>query len=302
MEYRSLGRSSLKVSRIGLGCVTFGREINEDTAFRVMDHAISRGINLFDTAEVYSKGLSEEVVGKWIESRGSRSKIILATKVATNLTRERVVTSCEASLRRLKTDHIDLFQLHHFDPKNPQEPVLEAMDLLVKQGKVLSIGCCNHAAWQVCKALWKQDVNKWARFDSVQECYNLTIRDVENEALPLVQDQQLGFLGYSPLGAGFLTGKYGRDRMIPPGTRFDVVDGHSDPYFFEKSFSIVDALREKSAKLGVSMIGLALAWVLGNPSITTMLIGARQISHIDQAFDALAFNMSLELRNELSNM
>lgn len=302
MEYCNLGRSSLRVSRIGLGCVTFGREIDEDTALPIMDHAISRGINLFDTAEVYAKGRSEEVVGKWIESRRSRSKIVLATKVATNLTRERVLASCEASLRRLKTDHIDLFQLHHFDPKNPQEPALEAMDMLVKQGKVLSIGCCNHAAWQLCKALWKQDVNKWARFDSSQECYNLTIREIEHDAIPLAEDQQLGVLGYSPLGAGFLTGKYGRDRIIPPGTRFDVVDGHSDPYFLEKSFGIVDALREKSAELGITMVSLALAWVLGNPSITSMLIGARQLGHVDQAIDALSIKLSPELRKELSNM
>ncbi len=302
MEYCNLGRSSLRVSRIGLGCVTFGREIDEDTALPIMDHAISRGINLFDTAEVYAKGRSEEVVGKWIESRRSRSKIVLATKVATNLTRERVLASCEASLRRLKTDHIDLFQLHHFDPKNPQEPALEAMDMLVKQGKVLRIGCCNHAAWQLCKALWKQDVNKWARFDSSQECYNLTIREIERDAIPLAKDQQLGVLGYSPLGAGFLTGKYGRDRIIPPGTRFDVVDGHSDPYFLEKSFGIVDALREKSAELGITMVSLALAWVLGNPSITSMLIGARQLGHVDQAIDALSIKLSPELRKELSNM
>ncbi len=302
MDYRRLGRSSLYVSRIGLGCVTFGREINQEMAFRVMDHAISRGINFFDTAEAYSGGQSEEVVGSWIKARGIRKQVLLATKVAGNLTRDRVLTSCDASLRRLKTDYIDLFQLHHFDGENPQEPALEAMDILVRQGKVVSLGCSNHAAWQLCKALWIQDVNKWQRFESDQECYNLAIREIDKQTIPLVNNQGLGLVGYSPLGAGFLTGKYGRNRLIPAGTRFDVVKGHSDPYFSEGAFSIVEALKVKAANLDVSLIGLALAWVLCNPSITSMLIGAREVTHVDQAFDALEYTMNPELRNELTGI
>ena len=299
MEYRTLGRSALRVSRIGLGCVTFGREIDQETAFQVMDHAVTRGINFFDTAEAYTKGRSEEVVGDWVKTRRSRRNIVLATKVATNLTRERVLSSCDASLRRLKTDYIDLFQLHHFDAQIPPEYALEAMEILVRQGKVVSIGCSNHAAWQLCRALWTQDVNKWTRFESAQECYNLTIRSIEKDTIPLALDQQVGVVVYSPLGAGFLTGKYGRDRLIPLGSRFDVVKGHSDPYFFDNSFSIVEALSNKSVEVGIPMVNLALAWVLTNPSITTMLIGARAVEHIDQAFDALALKMSPELRNEL---
>ncbi len=286
MEYPQLGRSNLKVSQIGLGCVTFGREIDEATSFEVMDHALECGITLFDTAEVYSKGLSEEVVGRWLKSRGKRKDIVLATKVATGLTRERVITSCEASLRRLQTDQIDLFQLHHFDAANPQEEALAALDMLVQQGKVRYVGCSNHAAWQLCRALWKQDVNKWARFESTQECYNLAIRDIEKEMIPLTKDQGIGILAYSPLGAGFLTGKYNRDRVIPPGTRFDVVQGHSDPYFNENGFRALDELRAKSDKLGIGMIQLALAWVLAQPAVTSMLVGARRIEHIDQAIAA----------------
>lgn len=300
MNYRKLGRSPLQVSRIGLGCATFGREIDQEMAFRVMDRAIFRGINFLDTAEAYSKGLSEEVVGNWIEARGSRNKVLLATKVASGLTRERVLTSCNASLRRLKTDHIDLFQLHHFDVNHPQEPTLEALETLVKQGKVVSIGCCNHAAWQLCKALWIQDVNNWVRFDSDQECYNMAVRDIEKETIPLITDQQIGLVCYSPLGAGFLTGKYGRNKLIPAGTRFDVVPGHSDSYFIDKSFTLVEAIKKHSAQLGTSMITLALSFVLSNPLITTMLIGARQVSHVDQALDALDQPMSNELRNTLT--
>lgn len=287
MEYRKLGRSGLNVSRIGLGCVTFGREIDEATSFEVMDRAVECGITLFDTAEAYAKGKSEEVVGNWLKSRGKRDDVLVATKVAFGLTRERILTSCDASLRRLQTDHIDLFQLHHFDPENPLEDALEAMDTLVRQGKVRYIGCSNYAAWQLCKALWKQDVNGLARFDSTQECYNLAIRDIEDETIPLAQDQDIGILAYSPLGAGFLTGKYSRDRQIPPGTRFDVVQGHSDPYFHEESFDIVDDLRAKSEKLGIPMVQLALGWVLAQPAVTSMLVGARKIEHVDQAIEAM---------------
>jgi 1-deoxyxylulose-5-phosphate synthase len=291
MEYRQLGRSNLKASRIGLGCVTFGREIDEATSFEIMDHAIECGITLFDTAEVYAKGRSEEVIGAWLKSRGKRGDIVLATKVATGLTRERVITSCEASLRRLQTDRIDLFQLHHFDAGNPQEEALAALDTLVKQGKVRYVGCSNYAAWQLCRALWKQDVNKWARFVSTQECYNLAIRDIEKEMIPLTRDQEIGILAYSPLGAGFLTGKYGRDRIIPKGTRFDVVQGHSDPYFNEAAFHALDDLRAKSERLGIPMVQLALAWVLAQPAVTSMLVGARKVEHIDQAIEAMALQV-----------
>jgi aryl-alcohol dehydrogenase-like predicted oxidoreductase len=298
LDYRPLGKSHLEVSHIGLGCVTFGREIDEATAFAVMDHAVDCGITLFDTAEIYAQGRSEEVVGNWLKSRGKRQRLILATKVAKGLTRERVTSSCEASLRRLQTDYIDLFQVHHFDNENPLEETLAGLDELVKQGKVRAIGCSNYAAWQVCKALWQQDVHAWARFESTQECYNLTIRNIEKEVIPLARDQQLGILAYSPLGAGFLTGKYGRDRVIPTGTRFAVVPGHSDPYFLEESFAIVDRLRATSAASGISMIHLALAWVLRQPAITSMLVGARKPEHIDQALEALALDVPAGLWDE----
>jgi 1-deoxyxylulose-5-phosphate synthase len=299
MEYRPLGRSALQVSRIGLGCVTFGREIDEAISFAVMDHALECGITFFDTAEAYAKGRSEEVVGNWLAARGNRARVVLATKVAKGLTRDRVITSCEASLRRLRTDYIDLFQVHHFDAEVPQEEALAGLDTLVKQGKVRALGCSNYAAWQLCRALWKQEVNGWPRFDSTQECYNLTIRTIEKEMLPLARDQQIGILGYSPLGAGFLTGKYGRDRVIPPGTRFDVVPGHSDPYFLDESFRLVDRLRAKSAATGISMVHLALAWVLRQPAITSMLVGARQPGHVDQALEAAALEVPASLWDDV---
>ncbi|MCB0114193.1 MAG: aldo/keto reductase, partial [Caldilineaceae bacterium] len=175
MEYRKLGRTELSVSSIGLGCVTFGREIDEDASFVVMDRALERGITLFDTAEAYAKGSSETVVGRWLADRGVRDQIVLATKVSGVLTRDRVISSAEASLQRLQTDVIDLFQVHHFDAKTPLNETLEALDALVKAGKVRYIGCSNYAAWQLCKSLWQQDVHDWARFESVQPNYNLVV-------------------------------------------------------------------------------------------------------------------------------
>ena len=302
MEYRQLGKTELQVSSIGLGCVTFSREIDEATAFRVMDHALERGITLFDTAEAYNRGGSETVLGKWMADRKARDKIVLASKVATNLRRERVIASAEDSLRRLQTETIDLFQMHHWDDGVPIEETLEALNTLVEQGKVRYIGCSNYDAWQLCKALWKSDRNGWARMESVQPNYNLVTRDIENEMLPLCADQSVGVISYSPLGAGFLTGKYSQGGDLPQGTRFDVMPGHQDIYFQADKWRIMEALRTKSAEVGETMIQLALAWVIGQPGITSVLIGARHLTHVDQAFKAEAMGLSDKLRADLNNL
>src|SRR5690606_28711335 len=165
MQMRRLGRSELQVSSIGLGCVTFGREIDEAASFAVMDRAREHGINLFDTAEAYAEGKSEEVVGRWLKDRGAREQVVLFTKVSGHLTRERILASAQASLRRLQTDRVDLFQLHRFDPDVPLEEMLEALDQVVARGWARYVGCSNYAAWQLCKALWLQDKQGWARME-----------------------------------------------------------------------------------------------------------------------------------------
>jgi aryl-alcohol dehydrogenase-like predicted oxidoreductase len=302
MEYRQLGKTELQVSSIGLGCVTFGREINLETSFAVMDQALARGINLFDTAEAYAAGSSEQIVGRWMADRGVRQRIVLATKVATSLTRQRVLTSAEASLRRLQVDVIDLFQVHHWDGSVPLEETLDALNTLVEQGKVRHIGCSNYAAWQLCKALWRAEAHGWTRLESVQPNYSLVVRDIEQELLPLCADQQIGVLSYSPLGAGFLTGKYYQGGPIPKGTRFDIIPDHQDIYFTQTRFRIMEGLRAKAAALGVSMVHLALAWAISQPRITSVLIGARSPEQVEQAFEAEAMGMSPELRAELSNL
>jgi aryl-alcohol dehydrogenase-like predicted oxidoreductase len=286
MEYRQLGTSSIFVSSIGLGCVTFGREIDGETAFTIMDYALEQGITLFDTAEVYAKGRSEEIIGAWMQSRGTRSQIVLATKVAGSLTGEQVIASAEASLRRFQTDTIDLFQLHRWDPDVPLDETLGALDTLVTRGLVRAVGCSNYAAWQLCKALWRQDVHGFSPMVSVQPNYNLVMRGIEQEMLPLCADQQLGVLAYSPLGAGFLTGKYAPDQIIPKGTRFDVVPGHEIGYFTMRNFTILDRLRELSAVWGLTLPHIALAWALSRLGVSSTLVGTRSTRHVDQALEA----------------
>ena len=302
MEYRTLGRSDLRVSAIGLGCVTFGREIDEPTAFAVLDRALERGITLFDTAEAYSAGRSEEILGRWIAGRGARDQIVLATKVAPPLDHGRVIASAEASLCRLQVETIDLFQLHSWDAKTPLDETLGALDTLVRQGKARYVGCSNFAAWQACKALWRQEIGGWARLESAQPVYNLAMRDLERELLPLCADQQLGVITYSPLGAGFLTGKYRQGGPVPGGTRFDIVPGHQDIYFNDASFQSMERLRATAAELSLPMAQVALAWVLGRPGLTSTLIGARSPAQVDQAFEARALGVSEALRADLARL
>ncbi|RIK37356.1 MAG: aldo/keto reductase [Chloroflexi bacterium] len=301
MEYRTLGNTDLKVSSIGLGCVTFGREIDEATSFTVMDHALERGITLFDTAEAYAKGRSEEVVGQWLKARGRRDQIVLATKVTPPLDEERILAAAEASLRRLQTDVIDLYQLHAFDPKTPLEATLAALNKLVEQGKVRYLGCSNFAAWQLCKALWEADANGWPRLESVQPNYNLAVRDIEAELLPCCADQEIGVITYSPLGAGFLTGKYTRSKTAPAGTRFDLLPSHWSIYDNEVAFQRMEKLRTKAEQTGRPMVDLALSWVMGQPGVTSVLIGCRSTAHVDQAFVAEQTGLPLALRAEMSS-
>ena len=300
MEYRQLGRTDLQVSSIGLGCVTFDREIDEETAFTVMDHAIACGINLFDTAEAYASGGSEKVVGRWLSTRGVRSQIVLATKVSGSLTRHRILASADASLKRLQSDVIDLFQVHPWDGDIPLEETLDALDTLVAQGKVRYAGCSNYLAWQMREALRQQESHQWARMESVQPNYNLSERSIEAELLPLCAEQQIGVISYSPLGAGFLTGKYRQGAPMPEGTRFDIKPAHRDIYFTAEKWRIVEELRARSERTGLSMVHLALAWVIGQPGITSVLIGARTPEQVDQAFSAEENGLSDELRAALS--
>jgi 1-deoxyxylulose-5-phosphate synthase len=283
MEYRRLGQSDLSVSSIGMGCVTFGREVDPQSSLVIMDHAFEQGITLFDTAEAYAQGASERVVGEWMKTRLARDKVVLATKISGQLTRHRIVASAEASLKRLQTDRIDLLQTHVWDESTPLEETLGALTTLVQQGKVRHIGCSNYSAPQLTAALALSNTAGVSRLVSVQPPYNLVQRNIEADLVPLCAAENIGVISYSPLAAGFLTGKYRQGAAIPSGTRFDVIPGHQDIYFTAHGYQVLEKLDAESQATGKSHVQLALSWVLDRPGITSVLIGARNIDQIDQA-------------------
>ena len=301
MEYRTLGTTELKVSSIGMGCVTFGREIDHGTSFDVLDRAWERGINLFDTAAAYAKGDSEKVLGQWISNRGVRGQIVLATKVGGTLTKKGVLASAEESLARLKTEYIDLFQLHGWDGETPLDETLAGLTTLVEKGKVRFVGCSNWAAWQLAKGLLLANRNGLALMRSVQPPYNLVQREIESDLLPLCTDQGIGVITYSPLAAGFLVGKYRRGEDVPQGTRFDVIPAHQPIYFTDHGYAVLDRLKNMAEKTGQSVVQLALAWTMTRPHVTSVLIGARNTAQVDQAFDAEAFGMDEAACKELAS-
>lgn len=287
MKRRTLGDSSLEVSVIGLGCVTFGREIDAETSFGILDHARERGINLLDTAAAYHSGESERVLGAWLADRRCREAFVVATKAHLPLTREALRRSVEDSLGRLGVDAIDLFQCHAWDETTPLEETLGALRELQDEGKIRHSGCSNWGAEQLERALaLAAGDSSLARLISLQPPYNLVQREIESETIPLCDRERVALLTYSPLAAGFLTGKYRRDGEVPGGTRFDVIPGHQPIYFTERGWSICEGLERIAAREGRSAISLALGWVMSQPSITSVLAGARHCGHLDQALEA----------------
>lgn len=286
MELRKLGTTDLNVSSIALGCVTFGREIDAATSFAVLDRAMECGINLLDTAAVYGQGASETVLGQWLKERKLHDRVVVATKVSWRLTSDAVRESVEGSLRRLGVERIDLLQAHDWDSQTPVEETLEAFDGVVCEGKVRYVGCSNWDADQMCRSLEIQASHGWAGLSSVQPMYNLADRSIEHDLFALCAERQIGVITYSPLGAGFLTGKYRPGGEVPEGTRFDVIPGHQDIYFTERGFRVVEELERTSLESGHSMVKLAIGWVLRQSGVTSVLIGARRPEHVDQAFEA----------------
>lgn len=290
MEYRQLGRSGLRVSVLTMGTMTFGGKggfaavgsTGVDEARTQVDRCLDAGINIIDTADVYSDGLSEEIVGEVL--RGRRDEVLVATKVRmpmgpgpndAGLSRHHVISGCEASLRRLKTDHIDLYQLHEWDGQTPLEETLEALDLLVQQGKVRYVGVSNYAGWQLLKALGTAERTGAPRFVSQQIYYSLQARDAEYELVPAAVDQGLGIMVWSPLAGGLLSGKYRRNADAPQGSR-QLTDWNEPPvYDREKLYDTVEVLVEIGEARGVSAAQVALAYLLGRPAVTTLVIGAR---------------------------
>lgn len=308
MQYRELGRSGITVSEIGLGCVTFGREIDEAASFAVADRALEAGITLFDTADVYGGGASETILGRWVRDRAVRDRVVLCTKVGGPFSetdrgcgKARIRRNLDASLQRLGVDHVDLYLAHCWDPTVDPLETLEALGEAVQAGKARAIGCSNYAGWQLCRMLWLADKHGLPRLEAIQPPLNLVLGRVamDTELRPLCADQRVGIMAYSPLGAGFLTGKYGRGDVMPAGARFDVIPGHQPLYFSDANYAVVERLQRKAAELGVTVPALAIGWVLRQPGVTTTLIGGRTPTHVEQALSALALGMSAELAAEL---
>jgi len=294
MKYRLLGRTGLKVSRVCLGALNFGQKdwgCSENDSVEIMHAFFDKGGNFVDTADFYSRGISEEIVGKGIKNR--RQNIILATKFFNRMgdgindkggSRKHIFNAVEASLRRLRTDYIDLYQIHFWDKIVPIEETMYALNDLVRQGKVRYIGCSNFQAWQLTKSLWISDKNNLARFDCLQPQYSLCVRDIERELLPLCADQNIAVIPWSPLANGILAGKHSYDNKPLEKTRIGRAEFIVNMYWKKRYFEIADAVVKiaKECEENKSPAQLALAWLLHDKVITSVIIGAKRMSQFEE--------------------
>lgn len=305
MRYRLLGRTGLFVSELCLGTMTFGGkgfwEVIGRQGQDVVDGLVSRfldaGGNFIDTANVYSFGESERLLGEAL--KGRRERVVLATKVRgrmgegyndVGLSRRHIFEQVEGSLRRLGTDYLDLYQIHGFDPLTPLDETLRALDDLVRQGKVRYLGASNLAAWQLMKALGLSERHGLARFESLQAYYTIAGRDLEREVIPLLRDQGLGLMVWSPLAGGLLSGKFSRDAEGPEDARRSQFD--FPPVNRERAFDCVDVLREIADAQGKSVAATALAWLLHQPAVTSVILGAKKPEHLEDNLTALDVQLS----------
>lgn len=297
MQYTNLGRTGLKVSRLCLGTMNFGWSADESTSFAIMDAAYDAGITFLDSADIYSRwhagnsgGESETIIGKWLKTK-PRREIIVATKArgrmwagpnGEGLSRHHIVQAVEDSLRRLNTDYIDLYQTHWPDEETPLEETLAALDSLVQAGKVRYIGCSNHPAWLLMKTLWVSDVNRLVRYDCLQPHYSMLHRaEFERELAAVCRDQNIGVIPYSPLAAGFLTGKYTRENKSPDTTRSGggLIQRLIDD---ENAYNALDVIRNIASEHDVPVAQIALAWQLAQDVITSPIIGARTVEQLQE--------------------
>lgn len=304
MEMRFLGGSGLLVSPIAFGAMTFGGtgpqavgETQVEEATRMVARCLERGVNLFDTADVYANGASEEVLGRAL--RGHRHEVLLATKVSGPTgpgvndqaqSRHHILRACEASLRRLGTDYIDLYQLHNIDEITPPEETLRALDDLVRQGKVRYIGCSNYSAWHLMRALAVSERRGLERFVSLQADYNLLCRDLEHELIPLCLDQRVGVIVWGPLANGFLAGRQRRGQEPPKESR----RSGNRPFDKEQAFDVIDVMEVIARAHGGTVAQVALSWLLRKPAVSSVLIGARTLEQLNENLDASKLELTSE--------
>lgn len=310
MEFRTLGKSGLKVSVVGLGCNNFGMRIDAGAASAVVARALDEGITLFDTADIYGgRGASEEMLGKALGNR--RQEIILATKFGMPFgkgpylhggSRRYIYASVEASLKRLGTDYIDLYQFHQPDPETPQQETLEALTDLVRDGKVRYLGHSNFAAWQLVEAAWISDVRNLAPYISAQNEYSLLERSVERELVPACRQFGVGILPFFPLASGLLTGKYKRGVEPPKDTRFGAMKPLADRYMNDANWAALERVEEFAVSRGHTMLELAMSWLAANPCVSSVIAGATRPEQVSANAKACDWKMSAEELTEIDKL
>jgi 1-deoxyxylulose-5-phosphate synthase len=314
MPTTRLGRTGLSVSRLALGTMTFGLQTDEATSQKILAKTASAGVNFLDTADVYplgggldTVGRTEEIVGRWL--KGQRHSFVLATKAVGKMgpnawdegaSRKHLLEAIDASLRRLQTDYVDLYQLHSDDQASPLDETLEALDTIVKSGRARYVGVSNFLAYRAAKALGRSELKGWARIVSLQPRYSLLFRQIERELLPLALEEGLGVIPYNPLAGGLLTGKH--KRGAPPEGRFTLGragEMYQTRYWNDRDFSTVDALQKLAAEAGVPLTTIAVAWAMANPAITAPLLGASRPDQLDDSLAAAEYKLDSTLKEKL---
>ncbi len=319
MKHTRLGRTGLQVSRLCLGTMTFGLQCDERTSTAIMDRAAAGGVTFFDTADVYplggtadTSGRTEQIVGKWLQGR--RDRFILATKCFGRSgpsrwdqgnSRKHILDAVDASLRRLQTDYIDLYQLHGPDPETPIDETLRALEDVVRSGKVRYVGCSNFLAYQVARAIGRSEAMGVVRFDSVQPRYNLLFREIERELLPLCAEEGIGVIPYNPIAGGLLSGKHNLSAGPEEGSRFTLgtaAERYQDRYWHEGMFETVEALRPLAQQAGMTLPQMAVAWVMANPAVTAPIIGASRPEQLDDTLKAAEIPLPPGLKERLDGL
>jgi 1-deoxyxylulose-5-phosphate synthase len=319
MDHTRLGRTGLPVSRLCLGTMTFGLQCDEPTSVAILDRAAEGGIDFLDSSDAYplggdlsTRGVTEEILGRWL--RGRRDRFIVATKCfvptgpapfdAGN-SRKHIMSAVEASLRRLQTDYIDLYQLHGYDQQTPIDETLSALDDLVRRGMVRYVGCSNFLTYQLVRAIGRSETLRLTRLDSVQPRYNLLFRQIEREMLPFCGEEGVGVIPYNPIAGGLLSGRHSRTAPPPAGSRFTLGSAggvYQDRYWHEQEFDTVEQLRGLAAEAGLSLVTLAVAWVLANKVITAPIIGASRPEQLDDSLAAAAVRLDDDLKRRLDEI
>lgn len=315
MEQRLLGRTGLKVSELCLGTMTFGNETDEQTAHAMLDAFVDMGGTFIDTANGYSAGASEEILGRWLKHK-QRDDLVIATKVFHRVGpapndrgngRKHVLSAVEASLRRLGTDYIDLYQTHVFDEHTPIEETLSTLDALVSSGKVRFLGASSHSGWQLQKSIDLSLQHGWEPYNCLQPLYNLLDRDVEWELVPLCISEGLGLIPWSPLRMGFLSGRYRRGMAEPPrDTRIQRLDDSGDPiwtyYATERTWQVIDLVEEIAEEVGRSIAQVSLRWLMQRPAVTAPIVGARTMAHFEDNLGAFGWRLTDEQMRRLTEV